>query len=186
MSDLRIAIILGSTRPVRKGEPIAHWVHEQAQGREARYDLLDLADFALPVLDEPKSASGGEYEHEHTKRWSAAVAPYDGYIFITPEYNRSYSGALKNAIDYLYQEWNNKAVAFVGYGARGGFRAVEHLRSLAAELQLADIRLQLAFSLMTDFENFSVFKPGEQQAKLAADMFDQLESWAGALKPLRG
>lgn len=186
MNDLRIAIILGSTRPGRKGEPIAHWLLEQTAGRAAQYDLLDLADFGLPMLDEPMGASSGQYENEHTKRWSETVAAYDGYVLVTPEYNRSYSAVLKNAIDYLYSEWNDKAVAFVGYGARGGYRAVEHLRGIAAEMQMADVRIQLGFSIMTDFENFSVFKPGEQQAGLAEGMFDQLERWAGALKPLRG
>lgn len=186
MSDLDIAVILGSTRPGRNGKAVADWVIAQAADRDANYDLIDLADHPLPLLDEPVPPSAGQYSAEHTKRWAAAIAPYDGYVFITPEYNHSTSGALKNALDYLYAEWNDKAAAFVGYGSLGGGRAIEHLRAIAGELQLADVRTQLSFSLLTEFENFTTFKPADYQVPLAATLFDQLERWAGALKPLRG
>jgi len=186
MSDLDIAVILGTTRPGRNGEAVADWVLTQAAGRDANYELVDLADYSLPLLDEPIPPSIGQYTGEHTKRWAATVARYDGYVFVTPEYNHSTSGALKNAIDYLYAEWNDKAAAFVGYGSLGGGRAIEHLRGIAGELQLADVRAQLSFSLLTEFKDFTVFTPGEHQADLATAMFDQLERWAGALKPLRG
>ena len=186
MSDLRIAIILGSTRPGRNGKAVADWVLEQAAGRDAHYELIDLADHPLPLLDEPIPPSAGKYQHDHTKKWAATIAPYDGYVFVTPEYNHSTSGVLKNAIDYLYAEWNNKAAAFVGYGGLGGGRAIEHLRGIAGELQLADIRTQLSFSMITEFENYTTFQPGEHQLQLARTLFDQLEAWAGALKPLRG
>ena len=185
MSDLRIAIILGSTRPGRNGKAVADWVLEQASGRDASYELIDLADHPLPLLDEAIPPTAGQYQNEHTKKWAEAIAPYDGYVFVTPEYNHSTSGVLKNAIDYLYAEWNDKAAAFVGYGGLGGGRAIEHLRGIAAELQLADIRTQLSFSLLTEFENFTTFKPGEYQTPLAQAMFDQLERWARALQPLR-
>ena len=92
---------------------------------------------------------------------------------------------LKNAIDYLYTEWNNKAAAFVSYGSLGGTRAIEHLRAISSELQLAHVRQQLSFSLLTDFENFSVFKPSPMHDNSASVLFDQLESWAGALKSVR-
>ena len=127
----------------------------------------------------------GQYQNAHTQRWAATIARYDGFIFVTPEYNHSTSGVLKNAIDYLYAEWNNKAAAFVGYGTVGGARAIEHLRSISAELQMAGVRQQLSFSLFTDFENFATFRPALLQRDLAATMFDQLEAWAGALKELR-
>lgn len=186
MSDIRIAVILGSTRPGRNGKGVADWVITQAAGREAQYDLIDLAEYPLPHLDEAVPPSYGAYANEHTKRWSATIAQYDGYIFVTPEYNHSTSGVLKNAIDYLYAEWNNKSAGFVSYGSLGGARAIEHLRGIAAELQLADVRQQLSFSLFTDFENFSSFTPGPQQQGAATTLFDQVEAWAGALKPLRG
>ncbi len=186
MSDLKIAVILGSTRPGRRGEAVAEWVLEQAAGRaDARYELVDLKDFPLPHLDEAIPPSMAQYANEHTKAWADKVASYDGYIFVTPEYNHSTSGVLKNAIDYLYTEWNNKAAAFVAYGSVGGARAVEHLRGIASELQLAHVRQGLNFSMFTDFENWSVFKPGPQHEAAAKVMFDQLEAWTRAMVTVR-
>jgi NAD(P)H-dependent FMN reductase len=186
MSDLRIAVILGSTRPGRNGKAVADWVLEQAVDRQASYDLVDLVDFPLPHLDEATPPSYGQYANEHTKDWAATIAQFDGFIFVTPEYNHSTSGVLKNAIDFLYGEWNNKAAAFVSYGTLGGARAIEHLRGISSELQIAHVRQQLSFSLFTDFENFATFAPGPQHTDSAQTLFDQLEAWAGALKPLRG
>jgi NAD(P)H-dependent FMN reductase len=187
MSELKIGIILGSTRPGRNGKAVADWVLDKAQARiGADYDLIDLADHPLPHMDEPMSPMLGQYAGEHTKAWAATIAPYDGYVFVTPEYNHSTSGVLKNAIDYLYAEWTNKAAAFVSYGSVGGARAVEHLRLICSELQIAHVRQQLSFSMFTDFENFSTFRPvAAIHDDAAAVMFDQLEAWAGALKPLR-
>jgi NAD(P)H-dependent FMN reductase len=186
MSDLKIAIILGSTRPGRNGKAVADWVLEKAAARTgAKYELVDLADYPLPHLDEAVPPSLGQYAGEHTKAWAATIDSYDGFVFVSPEYNHSTSGVLKNAIDYLYAEWNNKAAAFVSYGSLGGARAIEHLRAIASELQIAHVRQQLSFSLFHDFENFSVFKPGAQHDAAASALFDQLESWAGALKTVR-
>ena len=186
MSDLRIGIILGSTRPGRNGEQVARWVLENASGRDGvSYELIDLLDYNLPHLDEVHSASQGRYENDHTKVWAEKIAELDGFVFVTPEYNHSTSGALKNAIDYLYAEWNNKAAGFVSYGAAGGTRAVEHLRLIVGELQIADVRAQVAFSLYSDFENFSVFTPGPQHAASLGTMLEQLESWTGALAGVR-
>ena len=185
MSDLRIAVILGSTRPGRNGAAVADWVMEQAAGRSATYELVDLADFPLPFLDEPTPPSFGQYQNDHTRAWAEKIAGYDGFVFVTPEYNHSTSAVLKNAIDFIYAEWNNKAAAFVAWGSLGGSRAIEHLRGISAELQIADVRQQLSFSLFTDFEDFSTFTPGDQFLEAAQTMFNQLEAWAGALKPLR-
>ncbi|GAA3080498.1 NAD(P)H-dependent FMN reductase [Kribbella aluminosa] len=186
MSDLKIAVILGSTRPGRNGKAVADWILTQAQQRSgATYELIDLLDYPLPHLDEAVPPAAGQYAGEHTKAWAATIAAYDGFVFVTPEYNHSTSGVLKNAIDYLYAEWNNKAAGFVSYGSLGGARAIEHLRAISAELQIADVRQQLSFSLFTDFENFSTFKPGPQYAEQAAVLFDQLESWAAALQQVR-
>lgn len=185
MSDLKIAVIVGSTRPGRVGKSVADWVIEQAQDRNATYDLIDLEEVDLPFLDEAIPPSMHMYQNEHTKRWAETIAQYDGFVFVTPEYNHSTSAALKNALDFVYAEWNNKAVGLVGYGSLGGSRAIEHLRGIAAELQMADVRQQVSFSLFTDFKDFSEFTPGPQHAESAQTMFDQLEAWAGALKPLR-
>jgi NAD(P)H-dependent FMN reductase len=127
----------------------------------------------------------GQYQNEHTKAWADKIASFDGFVFVTPEYNHGTSGVLKNAIDYLYAEWNNKAVGFVSYGAVGGARAAEHLRLVAGELQMADVRQQVALSLLTDFENFSVFKPGDFNVAALDKMLDQVVAWSTALAPLR-
>ena len=186
MPDLKIAIILGTTRPGRRGEAVATWLLERAQQRDgAQYDLIDLADYPLPHLDEANPPSFQQYEGEHTKAWSALIEQYDGYVFVTPEYNASISGVLKNAIDYLYNEWTNKAAAFVSYGAGGGHRAVQQLRTIAAEIQLAGVRQSLNFSLFTDFEAFTTFAPGPQHTSTADVLFSQVEAWSGALQPLR-
>src|ERR1700745_139097 len=163
---LKIAIIIGSTRPGRNGEAVAKWVYEIARKRsDAEFELVDIKDFNLPLLDEPVPAAMGNYSNPHTKTWGAKIDSFDGYVFVTPEYNHGISGALKNAIDFLYHEWVNKAAGFVSYGGAGGARAVENLRLVMGELQVADVKAQVGLSLFTDFENFSVFKPAPQQEK---------------------
>jgi NAD(P)H-dependent FMN reductase len=183
---IKIGIILGSTRPGRNGEQVAKWVYDVASRRDdAEFELVDLLDYPLPHLDEPLPPSFGNYRNEHTKQWAAKIASFDGFVIVTPEYNHGPSGVLKNALDYLYAEWNNKAVGFVSYGAAGGVRAVEHLRLVAGELQMADVRQQVALSLLTDFENFSVLRAGEYSLAALNTMLDQLVAWTRALAPLR-
>jgi NAD(P)H-dependent FMN reductase len=183
---IKIAIIIGSTRPGRKADSVAKWVHEIAKKRgNAEYEIIDIKDYNLPLLDEPVPPSMGQYSQSHTKAWSAKIASYDAYVFVTPEYNHSTSGALKNAIDYLYQEWNNKAAGFVSYGSSGGTRAVENLRLVMGELQVADVRAQVILSLFTDFENFTTFKPAAMHEKSVNAMLDQVVAWGSALKTVR-
>ena len=183
---IRIGIIIGSTRPGRKAETVAKWVYEIARMRgDAEFELVDIKDFNLPLLDEPMSPVMGQYTHQHTKDWSAKIASFDAYVFVTPEYNHATSGALKNAIDYLYKEWVNKAAGFVGYGGASGTRAVESLRLVMGELQIADVKAQVGISLFTDFENFSIFKPAPQQEQSVNAMLDQVSAWGGALKSMR-
>jgi len=183
---IRIAVIIGSTRPGRNGEAVAKWVYEIARKRsDAEFELVDIKDFNLPLLDEPVPPSLGQYTKEHTRVWAAKIDSFDAYVFVTPEYNHGISGALKNAIDFLFKEWNNKAAGFVGYGGAMGVRAVEHLRLVMGELLVADVRAQVALSLFTDFENFRVFKPAPQQEQSVNAMLDQVIAWGGALKALR-
>jgi NAD(P)H-dependent FMN reductase len=183
---IRLAIIVGSTRPGRKAETVARWVHEIAKRRsDAEFEIVDIQDFNLPLLDEPVPPSLGQYSQPHTKAWAAKIASFDAYVFVTPEYNHGTSGALKNAIDYLFAEWNNKAAGFVGYGSAGGARAVEHLRLVMGELQVADVRAQVMLSLFTDFENFTTFKPAAHHETAVNTMLDQVIAWGGALKSLR-
>lgn len=188
---MHIAIIIGSTRPNRNAEQVARWVHEIAKKRtDAEFELVDIRDFDLPLLDESLSAFGTaflkkEYARPHTKAWAAKIRAFDGYVFVTPEYNHGVSGALKNALDYLYVEWNNKAAGFVAYGSAGGTRAVEQLRLILAELQIATVRNEVNLSVYTDFENYTTFKPGPVHEQRANAMLDQLVAWTVALKPLR-
>ena len=183
---IRVGIIIGSTRPGRKAEPVAQWVQTLAQTRsDATFELVDLKDYNLPLLDEEVPPSMGQYSQEHTKVWAAKIATYDAFVFVTPEYNHSTSGALKNAIDFIYREWNNKAAGFVSYGSAGGARAVEHLRLIMAELQIADVRTHVMFSLFTDFEQFTTFKPDARHEKTLSTMLDQLVPWGEALKTVR-
>jgi len=184
---LKIAIVTGSTRPGRNNESVANWVHRVAKERkDAAFELVDIASYNLPLLDEPMPPVFAQYSHEHTKAWSDKIASFDAYVFVTPEYNHGTSGALKNAIDYLYREWNNKAAGFVSYGGHaGGARAVEQLRLIMAEVMVATVRAQVLLSLLTDFENFKTFKPGPQREKELHAMIDQVVAWGGALKELR-
>lgn len=183
---IKVAVITGSTRPGRKSEAVARWVLDIADKRDdAVYELVDLRDFDLPHLDEATPAAMGQYDHPHTRQWAAAIGPFDAYVFVTPEYNHSTSGVLKNAIDFLYAEWHNKAAGFVGYGLHSGTRAVEHLRLIMAELQVASVSSQVALSLFTDFEDFSALLPGPHQEAAVTTMLDQVVAWATALRPLR-
>ena len=183
---LKIAIIIGSTRPGRNGEAVAKWVYEIAKKRsDAEFELVDIKDFNLPLLDEPVPPIMGQYSKPHTKKWAAKIGSFDAYIFVTPEYNHGISGALKNAIDFLFAEWSNKAAGFVSYGGASGARGVEQLRLNLAEVQMATVRLQVLLSMYTDFENFSVFKPDSRKETSVNEMLDQLVAWSGALKTLR-
>ncbi|MET8637750.1 NADPH-dependent FMN reductase [Streptomyces sp. NPDC004096] len=182
----KIGIIVGSTRPGRNAEAVAHWVHELAAERtDAQFEIVDLLDYKLPLLDEAYPATFGNYSHPHTQAWAEKIGSLDGFIIVTGEYNRSMPAALKNAIDFIYAEWNNKAVGFVSYGSAGGARAVEHLRGIAGEMQLADVRSQVTLSLFTDFENFSTFKPAEIHRDTLVTTLDQVVAWSKALAPLR-
>lgn len=183
---LKVAIIIGSTRPGRNGEAVGRWIYEKAKNRDdAEYELVDIKDYNLPLLDEPIPPSMGRYSNEHTKIWSTKIDSFDAYVFVTPEYNHGIPGALKNAIDFLFKEWNNKVAGFVGYGSAGGVRAVEQLRLVMAEVKVATVRAQVQLSLFTDFENFSTFKPHEIHVKSTNNMLDEVISWASAMKTLR-
>jgi NAD(P)H-dependent FMN reductase len=183
---LRIAIVTGSTRPGRNNEAVARWIYDLARERQdAEFEIVDIADYNLPLLNEPMPPSLGQYSHAHTNVWSEKIASFDAYVFVTPEYNHSTSAALKNAIDYLFHEWNNKAAGFVSYGSAGGARAVEHLRLILAELMVATVRTQVLLSLFTDFENFTTFQPHSRHQAQAHLMLDQLIAWGNALKTLR-
>ncbi|WP_413368342.1 NADPH-dependent FMN reductase [Lysinibacillus sp. 3P01SB] len=180
MDKLNIGIIIGSTREGRVSPQVAAWVKELADKRgDANYTIIDIADYKLPLLGEPGTDASGAVA------WSEIITKQDGFIFIVQEYNHSITGALKNALDYLRAEWNNKAAGIVSYGSVGGARAAEHLRGILGELLVADVRVHPALSLFTDFENGTVFKPAPVQADSVNQMLDQLLPWTKALSTIR-
>ena len=177
MAELNIGIILGSTREGRVSPQVGQWVKEIADKRgDANYTIIDIADYDLPLL--------GTAEAPGAQAWSEIVAKQDGFVFITQEYNHSITGALKNALDYLRVEWNNKAAGIVSYGSVGGARAAEHLRGILGELLVADVRVHPALSLFTDFEN-GEFRPKEVQTDSVNQMLDQVIPWSKALYTIR-
>jgi len=177
---LKIGIVLGSTREGRVSPQVGEWVKGLADKRgDAEYEIIDIADFKLPLLGEPGGDASG------AAAWSAKINGCDGFVFIVQEYNHSITGALKNALDYLRDEWNNKAAGIVSYGSVGGARATEHLRGILSELLVAHVRVHPALSLFTDFENGTVFKPADVQVTSVNQMLDQVIPWTTALKTIR-
>jgi NAD(P)H-dependent FMN reductase len=183
---LRIALILGSTRPGRRGDQIAAWALEAARAHGgADYQLVDLADRDLGNLDEPGNPNFQQYQHDHTRSWGALIDSFDGYVFIVPEYNHSYPGALKNAMDYVYREWNDKAAGIISYGGwAAGARAAEALRLVLAELQIATVRAQPTISTHPSFHT-GTFVPQEGLQAALDTMLDQVIAWAEALSGIR-
>jgi NAD(P)H-dependent FMN reductase len=192
----RIAVITGSTRPGRRCDAVAQWVmaaagrHPAVTSGQAEVELVDLASFGLPLLDEPLPAMFGQYQHPHTQRWADVIGSYDGFVFVTPEYNHSVPAALKNAIDYLFAEWNDKAAGFVSYGVHSGTRAAEHLRQILGEVKVASVRSQVALSLFVDFEITDptapgVVVPGANQEPAFIEMLDEVVAWSRALQSVR-
>ncbi|WP_018684613.1 NADPH-dependent FMN reductase [Actinokineospora enzanensis] len=190
----RIAVIVGSTRPGRRGPVVADWVASVARSHypaEVTVEVVDLADHALPLLDEPVPAVMGDYRNPHTTRWARTVESFDGFVFVVPEYNHSFPAALKNAVDYLFAEWNDKAAGFVGYGAQtAGARGVEHLRLTLAEVKVACVRAQVALSMYHDFvitdpREPGEFAPGAHHEQILCTLLDEVRSWSEALSGLR-
>lgn len=182
-AKLNIGIIQGSTRAENNGSKVAAWIMDYASKRDdANYELVDLRDYNLPLLGSDFRAEDAD---THIKNWSEKMASFDGYIFITPEYNHTVGGGLKNATDYLKPEVANKAAGFVGYGSLGGTRAHENMRLILGELSVADVRTAVTFSLMADFENMSEFKPHDYHEANVKQMFDEVVLWSNALKAIR-
>jgi NAD(P)H-dependent FMN reductase len=178
-----VAIIVGSTRPGRKADTVAHWVHDiAARRKDATYEVVDLCDYPLPHLDEPAPPRAGRYTHTHTHAWARKIGSFDAFVFVTPEYNGSIPGTLKDAIDFLYAEWNDKAAGFVGYGIQGGVRAVEHLRQILSDLAVIGTRSTVALTFAEDFQDHTRFTPGDPQPKNVTAMLDELVAHATKLR----
>jgi NAD(P)H-dependent FMN reductase len=189
MAKPKIAIIISTTRSTRFGDKPAQWIRDIAARRDDMItEILDLRDFPLPFFDEVASNAWVPSKNEVAQRWQQKIAEFDGYIFVTAEYNRGIPAVLKNALDYAYPEWNKKTAAYVGYGSVGGARAIEHLRLISVELQLAPMRTGVHIQ-GADF--MAVWKEGKNLKDLphlqqnAADMLDQFAWWTIALKSAR-
>jgi NAD(P)H-dependent FMN reductase len=191
---LKIEIIIGSTRQKRFAEKPANWIYELTQKRqELDVELVDLRDYPLPFFDGPTSPARmeGKYGNDLVQRWANKVAEAEGYIIVSPEYNHGYSAVLKNAFDHIYPEWNKKPVGFVSYGSTGGARAVEQLRLVAVELQMAPIRAAIHIPSQV---YLAVVRPKEGEVSNPFDtlngqanvFLDQLIWWTKALKVARG
>lgn len=183
-----IKILTGSVRPGRFNIQPSTWIYELAKKRkDIKVELLDLQEINLPFLDEPVPPSMGKYSQEHTKKWSKMIEEADGFIFVTPEYNHSYSPVLKNALDFLWKEWTYKPAAFVSYGAQaGGMRAVEHLRGVMAQMKVYDIREQVSLvEYYMNLDEKGQFKFNEHHEKAGNEMLDQLVFWAQKMKEAR-
>ena len=184
---MKIGIIIGSVREDRKGGDVGRWVHEHAAGRDTTYDLVDLKEFDLPVLTSPTvpSAAQRQYDDERVTRWSRTIDGYDGFVFVTPEYNHGVPGGFKNGFDSIYPEWAKKAVAFVSYGAASGVRVVESWRQVVGNADMYDIRSQVALSTFTEFDG-ETFTPADRNVQELTTLFQDLEAAAGVMATLRG
>lgn len=186
--SLKIGVIIGTTRPGRNGEKVTDWFKSVTQEyKDMEFEYIDLAHVELPFFDEPvpPSMANKQYQNEHTKAWSKHIDGLDGFVIITPEYNRGPAAVLKNALDYLNPEWHNKPVAFVGYGTNGGVRAIEQLRSNAIELQMNPIREHVALPLFNFMQEDGSLSIPDNFNHTAHTMLDQLKWWGETLKAAR-
>jgi NAD(P)H-dependent FMN reductase len=188
MQPLRLEVIIASTRPGRVGWPVGSWFLERARAH-GRFDvvLIDLKELALPMLDEPKHPRLGQYEHEHTKRWSETVEAADAFVFVSPEYNTGTPPALVNALDYLHAEWAYKPVAFVSYGGvSGGTRSAQMTKQIVTTLRMVPLFEAVQIPFVTKYiGDNGAFQANETFDNAAKAMLDELHRWAEALKPMR-
>ncbi len=189
---LKLKLILGSTRPNRTSEKLVPWLTDSILKKGGfEIEVLDLRDHALPFYDQattPSQVKDGNYPTDAAKAWAAKIADGDVFLIISPEYNHSFTAVLKNALDTVYAEWNNKAVGFVGYGSAMGARAIEQLRIVAAELQMASVRQGVYIPApwaLTDEKG--ALKDGvlEQHTPALNTLLEQLASWGSALATTR-
>lgn len=184
---LRLNIVVASTRPGRVGRPVADWFEGVARAHGA-FDvhMADLADFGLPVYDEPKHPRMQQYEHAHTRRWSESVAAADAFALVTPEYNFGPTPALLNALNYLYNEWTYKPAGFVSYGGiSGGIRAAQVTKLTLTTLKIVPMVEQVTIPMVSERVKDGRFEAAEVHEKSGHAMLTELHRWAEALKPMR-
>ncbi len=187
MAKHKIVVILGTNRPIRNGRKVADWfMAEAAKDSRFHFELVDLSELNLPWLDEPVPPKAStNYQHEHTRSWAKQIADADGYVVVTPEYNHSYPAVLKNALDYLYYEWGQKPMAFVGYGVEYGYRAIEHLRQVAVKLRMAPMSHQVEIHIFKQQTPDGEFVASGDNMRQLQTLLDQLDWWAAALSEAR-
>ena len=193
MPKLKIAVIIGSTRDSRFGHNPAHWILEHAKARaDLDVELVDLKSFNLPLFNEMASNAWVPSSDPHAVAWQKKVGEFDGFIVVTPEYNRSIPAALKNAFDQAYKEWVHKPISFVGYGSVGAARAIEHARNIAVELQMVPTRSGVHIGGSEFFRIHPGMGGKETIRNIEAaflpnvkDMLDQLTWWGNATKAAR-
>ena len=184
---MNLTVIIASTRPGRVGLPIANWFLERAK-KDGRFDIVvaDLKEVNLPIFDEPKHPRFQQYEHEHTKRWSAIVAAADAFVIVTPEYNFSPPPSIVNALDYVFREWQHKPAGFVSYGGvSGGIRSVQAIKLMLTALKVMPIPEAVTIPFFFKMMNEGVFTGSEELDKAIPAMLDELHKWAVACKTMR-
>ncbi len=183
---MHIQVILGSIREGRRSGPVAQWAFERASARTGvTVELIDLKTWALPLFDFAQFPSEGNYRNPLQKRWADTIARADGYIFVSPEYNHGYTAALKNALDYLYAEWNRKPASFVSFGNAEGARGIQQLRLVLVELEMAPQATAVHLRSVTDKIHGGVFIPDPREEKRFGLMMDELVWWGDALRGAR-
>ncbi|MEU0265104.1 NAD(P)H-dependent oxidoreductase [Nocardioides sp. NPDC006303] len=187
MSKPRLTVVVCSTRPRRAGAPVGAWFAALAQKHEAfDVDLVDLADLSLPILDEPEHPALREYQNDHTKRWSAIIDSSDSVVFVVPEYNHSFNAATKNAIDYLYLEWRDKAVGFVSYGGvSAGTRATQALRPVLLAVKAIPALESVSIPHVSTLVDGDTFNASDGLEKAAFVMLDEIDRRERVLRQLR-
>ena len=186
MSALNVHVVLGSVREGRMAGPVGRWVQRTAADRSSmNVEVVDLGDWDLPFFALPKSPAQGDYEDALQKKWAAKVAEADAYVFISPEYNHGYSAVLKNALDYVYAEYNRKPAAFVSYGGVEGARSVEQLRQIVVELQMAPLRNAVHIRGVWGKVEDRNFQPADKDNEMLDKCLDELQWWGDALKTAR-
>lgn len=184
---LKLMVIIASTRPVRVGLPVGTWFAGMAQEDSGwEVSVADLKELDLPMMNEPKHPRLKEYEYEHSRQWSAWVEAQDAFVVVFPEYNYTFTAPIKNAIDYLSQEWGHKPVGLVSYGGvSGGLRAAQQLKLPLSALKMMPLSEAVAIPSVSEHVQDGVFVPNSSATSSATTMLEQLRRWALALRPLR-
>jgi NAD(P)H-dependent FMN reductase len=184
---INLKIIIASTRPGRKGPLLADWIYQKATSHEEfEIEMIDLAEINLPFMDEPNHPRLKQYTHQHTKDWSSKIGSADAFILVTPEYNYGFPATIKNAIDFLYNEWRHKPIGFLSYGGiAGGIRCIQLLKPVLGALDMVPLTAAVNVPFFTKFIRDNKFEATEDHNKMADSLFTELKKWSQLLKHMR-